>query len=99
MGERNYAGSYIREEQNQFALHQNEIEERDEMEEFESAFEISRRQSTKKEIVDHGFDPPGPLDSGRGVQNYGCFSNQQMGVNHMFDIEEDAEDQFDQNNQ
>ena len=51
-------------------------------------------------LVDHGFDPPGKLDSGRGAPSYASgYGNGRAGEhslprNHMFDIEEDNEDQF-----
>ena len=47
---------------------------------------------------DHGFDPPTKMDSGRGVSS-GFNKNRavdgfSLPHNHMFDIEEDNEDQF-----
>jgi hypothetical protein len=55
---------------------------------------------------DNGFDPPTKLDSGRGNTNsfagsgYMGRGNESvaMAQNHMFDIEEDNEDQFEQHN-
>jgi hypothetical protein len=38
------------------------------------------------------------LDSGRVGSNYGGMGISHLLVNDMFDIEEDAEDQFEQNN-
>ena len=58
--------------------------------------------------IDHGFDPPQipqKIDSGRGgtaSMTGGGYRNGegvQMQQNHMFDIEEDNEDQFDHYNQ
>jgi hypothetical protein len=56
--------------------------------------------------VDNGFDPPTKQDSGRGVSTtFGAGSgyaatrgneNIPLPHNHMFDIEEDNEDMFDQ---
>jgi|TARA_B100000780_G_C20886455_1_gene352762 hypothetical protein len=49
-------------------------------------------------LFDHGFDPPAKLDSGRGVSsgfNKNSAADQfSLPQNHMFDIEEDNEDQF-----
>jgi len=52
---------------------------------------------------DHGFDPPTKIDSGRGnTTSFGGSGymnrggeNIHLGQHDMFDIEEDAEDQFD----
>ena len=49
--------------------------------------------------TDHGFDPPsGKMDSGRGNNSF--MGRGQEGLapahNNMFEIEEDAEDQFEQ---
>lgn len=47
-------------------------------------------------VYDHGFDPPAKMDSGRGTNSLpGGFNRNDVGLpqNHMFDIEEDAEDQ------
>jgi hypothetical protein len=47
-------------------------------------------------LYDHGFDPPTKMDSGRGTNSLpGGFNRNDVSLpqNHMFDIEEDAEDQ------
>lgn len=52
-------------------------------------------------VYDHGFDPP--KDSGRGTGSLPGGYNRNdilhLQQNHMFDIEEDAEDQLDQHYQ
>ena len=66
---------------------------------------VNMNEEFDRYSVDHGFDPPTKMDSGRGAGSYasgygGRGANEHsLPRNHMFDIEEDNEDQFDQHYQ
>uniref|UniRef100_A0A7S3CQM7 Uncharacterized protein n=1 Tax=Strombidium rassoulzadegani TaxID=1082188 RepID=A0A7S3CQM7_9SPIT len=87
--------------------HSNEIDEIDEINDFDEVANphFGQPKTVFGGIVDHGFDPPQlNIDSGRGrSQNMGGFvrngDNMSLPHNHMFDIEEDVEDQLEQNYQ